>query len=343
MTTQTQDVRMPVARDSATGKNTSPKFDEGRNFCNKLWQVATGFALAKLSQPSSDERPRPIRELRLIDRWMLSRLESSLQQINAAIQGYEFSDYAESVYRLLWWDFCDWYVEGVKPTIAADGMQRAVLAHALETIVRALHPIAPFVTEAVWERLQDIETMPVPGIRLGESRKGGLLATAGWPEIDASLRDEEAEIEFAEVRTLVEAIREVRARLNVPPKRKVTLHGRPEIDASARRAGGLVETLAVVDRITSESPPPGAAAFTVGAATCHLSSLADAVDAGAERSRLEKVITDNERSIKTLEGRLANPGYTEKAPPAMVQQTRDQLAKACAERDAAAAALRSLG
>lgn len=342
MTTQTQDVRMPVERDAATGKNTSPKFDLGRNLCNKLWQVSTGFALAKLGTPDGPEGSRPLRELLLIDRWMLSRLASATEQIGASLTGYQFSDYAQSLYDLLWRDFCDWYVEGIKPTVGGDPMQRAVLAHTLETIVRLLHPITPFITEAIWERLKDVRTLPIEGIELGPSRKAGLLATAGWPSVSGSLRDRAAEIQFERLRELITAIREVRAQHNVPPRRKVTLHCPPELDAECRRGGSLVETLAVVDRITSERPTGPAAAFAFGMQQCHLSNLADEVDVGAERARLEKVIADNEKSIRTLEGRLNNPGYAQKAPPAMVKQTQDQLAKAVAERDAAAAALRTL-
>jgi valyl-tRNA synthetase len=343
MTTQTQDVRMPVVKDAATGRNTSPKFDEGRNFCNKLWQVATGFALSKLGPPTGPESPRSREHLLLVDRWMLSRLEAGVRRVNNALAAYEFNEYAEAVYQLLWWDFCDVYVEAIKPTISGDAMQRAVLAHALEVITRLLHPIAPYVTEAVWERLRDVKTLPVPGIALGPSRKGGMLCTAGWPEVDSSLHDERAEFEFGRVKSLIDAINQVRAKHKVLPRRRVTLHCSADIDAICRRAGGLVEALAMVERITSETPKGPAAAFTVGAETCHLSNMADEVDAGAERARLEKAIADSSRSVETLEKRLANPGYSEKAPPAMVQQTRDQLAKAKAERDAAAEALRRLG
>jgi len=342
MTTQTQDVRMPVERDAASGKNTSPKFDLGRNLCNKLWQVSTGFALAKLGTKDGPEGARPQDKLLLIDRWMLSRLAAAVEQINASIAGYQFSDYAQSLYDLLWRDFCDWYVEGIKPTVASDPMQRAVLAHTIESIVRLLHPITPFITEAIWERMKDVETLSIPGIELGPSRKDGLLATAGWPKIAPHFRDAAAEAQFERLRGLITAIREVRSQHGVPPRRKVTLHCSAELDAEARRGGLLVETLAMVDRITSEAPAGPAAAFAFGSVTCHLSNMADEVDVEAEQTRLEKAIAELEKSIKTLEGRLNNPGYAQKAPPAMVKQSQEQLAKAIGDRDAAATALRSL-
>ncbi|MBL9032983.1 MAG: valine--tRNA ligase [Phycisphaerae bacterium] len=345
MTTQTQDVRMPVVKDPATGRNTSPKFDLGRNFCNKLWNAAR-FALTFLDGTDSsagDSRP-PVAhaDLSLADRWMLSRLSAATDAINAAIRDYQFSEYAQAIYDLLWRDFCDWYLEAIKPTVAQSRAQQAVLAHALETIVRLLHPIAPFVTEAIWERLKNVRTGAIEGIALGPSRVGGLLCTAGWPEVSAALRDESAEREFERVRALVTAIREVRAQHNVPPKRRIALHLPSAMEAQVRAHALLLSTLAGLSRIDAAAPPASAVAFTVEGAKAALSDLADAVDASAERARLEKAAADATRTIATLEGRLANPGYAQKAPPAMVQQTRDHLAKARAELSAATESLARL-
>lgn len=332
MTTQTQDVRMPVEKDPATGRNTSPKFDIGRNFCNKLWNAAR-FAISILERPAdaSTQPAAPGTRHQLVDRWMLSRLLAGAKQINLAIEDYQFSDYAQSLYDLMWRDFCDWYLEAIKPTVAADAHQRAVLAHTLEAIIRFLHPIAPFITEAIWERLRHIETSPIDGITMGPSRKDGLLATAAWPVIDGTLRDEAAERDFERLRTLITAIREVRARHNVPPKRRVTLHMPSDLQRALGEGSGLIHTLAGVDQISTDAPAGPAAAFTFETAECHLSNMADAVDADAERARIAKRIDDLNRQIRTLEGRLANPGYAERAPPAMVQQTRDQLAQSQAE------------
>lgn len=273
---------------------------------------------------------------------MLSRLATGVAEIDAAVGEYQFSEYAARIYDLLWRDFCDWYLEAIKPTVATNPGQRAVLAHALEVIIRLLHPIAPFVTEAIWERLKDVETDPVEGITLGPSRKAGLLCTAAWPEVSPSLRDEAAQRQFERVRTLITAIREVRATHQVPPKRRVVLHVPPQIEKECRAAGDMVATLAGLERVTTDAPPGTAVQFMFEGAKCHLSNLADEVDAGAETTRLSKRITDLDKSIATLEGRLANPGYVDRAPPAMVQQTKDQLAKAKEERNAAAATLATL-
>ncbi len=349
MATNTQDVRMPVRKDAASGRNTSEKFDLGRNFCNKLWNAArfaVGIITATPDSTASrgtDVPPVSPSSLSLIDRWMLSRLVTAAAEIEEALENFEFSHYAHTMYSLLWNDFCDWYLEGIKPTVAEDAGQRAVLRGVLDAILRLLHPIAPFVTEAIYETVRRLPIAPVDGLRLAPPRRGEMLCTAGWPQIAASLRDEKAEREFAGLQGLITAIREVRAQHQVQPKRKVVLH----IPAGSREmwdAGSLlISTLGGLEKMTTDPAPAAHVVFTFDSKQYAVSHLADAVDAGAEKARLEKVIADSQKLIAVLEGRLANPGYAQKAPASMVQQTKDQLAKGIADRDAAAAALRSLG
>ncbi|MGH7243055.1 MAG: REP-associated tyrosine transposase [Phycisphaerales bacterium] len=340
MTTQTQDVRMPMVKDAATGRNTSPKFDLGRNFSNKLWNAAR-FTMSMLgsSSHSTSDIAHPTS---LIDRWMLSRLATATKEVNDAIANFEYSNYSQTMYDLLWRDFCDWYLEAIKPTVANDKAQQAVLRTTLDCILRLLHPIMPYVTEAVFEQVRLIPAANIAGVTLGASRKADLLCTAGWPEVDASLRNEQTEAAFERTRSLITAIREVRSQHAVPPKRRIGLHAPANLlDADSE---ALVQTLAGVESITP-SAPTGAVPMAFESGQLHLSNLKDAAAAGdtaAERERLQKVVSDNEKSISTLEGRLNNPGYAQKAPPAMVKQTQDQLAKAKADRDAANAALAAL-
>ena len=377
MTTQTQDVRMPVVKDSASGKNTSPKFDLGRNFANKLWNAAR-FALGILGDEKwqsgevakwqSDKGTSPdaagsasstlplghSATLPLVDRWMLSRLSVAVEACNTALKEFQFADYATTMYDLLWRDFCDWYLEAIKPTVAGDPRQRAVLAATLDTILRLLHPVMPYVTEAIYEQSRTIRTDAVPGIELGDARKDGLLATAGWPKVSASLRNENAEREFEELRGFITAIREVRAQHNVAPKRKVTLHFPPQLLRGGSFLGDLMDptnpvhtlvpTLAGVATMVNSPPKGPSVSFPFSAHEFKVSDLADeaTMDTGAEKARLEKLVADLDKSIATFEGRLANPGYAQKAPPHMVQQTKDQLEKAKAERAAAAATLATL-
>ncbi len=344
MSTQTQDVRMPIQKDSTTGRNTSPKFDEGRNFCNKLWNAAR-FAMSQVSAPGTPTLRVGSSPSSLIDRWMLSRLASSITEIDQNLAGYHYAEYAQSIYDLLWRDFCDWYLEGVKGTIASNPEQQAVLIRTLDAILRLLHPIAPFVTEAIYENFAQIQAGHVEGLHLAPPSKGGTLCSAGWPRADASLTDKAAEETFEQMRTLVTAIRETRAQLNVQPKRRITLHAPKEAQDFIKEMGGLVESLAGIEKIEAfpATKPDGVAEVRFAGQTLLLSNLADAVDAASEKTRLERLVGDLTKSIGTLEGRLSNPGYADRAPPAMVQQTRDQLTKAKGELEAAQAALARLG
>ncbi len=342
MTTQTQDVRMPVEPDPASGRNTSPKFDLGRNFCNKLWNAAR-FATSILEEAPAGEANVP-KALALADRWMLSRLAASVDAVTASVRAYEYADYAQAVYDLLWRDFCDWYLEAIKPTVRENPAQRAVLRAALDTILRLLHPVAPFITEAVFERLRELPAAEVSGLSLA-SHPSGLLCLTPWPAAAESLRDAAAERDFERLRGLITAVREARALQNVPPKRRVTLHlASPDLAAAVAAAGSLVETMAGLERATTDPPPPGAlsSVVTFEAAEQRLSNLTDAADTGSERARLSKKVEDLEKSIAALETRLSNPGYAQRAPANLVQQTRDQLNAQIAERNAARAALEGL-
>ncbi|MBI1190994.1 MAG: valine--tRNA ligase [Tepidisphaera sp.] len=339
MATNTQDVRLPVIKDSATGKNTSPKFDLGRNFATKLWNAAK-FAMTILSaNPAPQETPSR-ESLSLADKWMLSRLHAAISTCDKALKDYEFSVYAQTMYSLLWNDFCDWYLEAIKPSVASNPGTRAVLRGTLDAILRLLHPVMPFVTETIFDALAKFSGAAPAGLSLTPPRRSGLLCLAGWPIADAALHDPHAEGEFEKMRMLVSAIREVRAQHNVPFKRKITLH--PPSGMSVVPSADLTSTLAGLEAISHAGPAGPSVTFVADTHEYRLSNLADEVDTGAEKARLTKLVADLDKSIATLEGRLNNPGYAQKAPPHMVQQSKDQLAKAQTERATAAAALAAL-
>jgi valyl-tRNA synthetase len=343
MTTQTQDVRMPVEKDPTTGKNTSPKFDIGRNLCNKLWNAGR-FALSMLDKhPVTPGMPIDPQNLSLVDRWMLSRVVAATATINAAVKSYQFKDYADALYDLLWRDFCDWYLESIKPTLGTDPNQPAVLRLVLDAILRLMHPVAPFITEALHERVSALPMREVEGFAFAPTKSSETLCQSGWPEPDAGLRDEVAEAAYDRVRSLVTAIREVRAARQVPPKRQIVLHATPELATDAARWSPLVETLAGVRAITTDAAPGNSAALAFEGVEHRLSELTDAADAGAEKDRLMKELAAIEKSIGALEGRLSNPGYTDKAPPHLVQQTRDELEGKKKEAETIRNAIEGLG
>lgn len=342
MTTQTQDVRMPVELDESTGKNTSPKFDLGRNLCNKLWN-ASKFALGMFEKAELKAGiPINPEELTLIDRWMLSRVTEATNKVNTALRNYMFKDYADAIYDLFWRDFCDWYLESIKPTIADSPEQAAVLRNVIDAILRLMHPVMPFITETLFERFESLPMREIEGFNFEVTQFNTTLCQSGWPTPDDELRDEVAENAYERVRSLVTTIREVRATAQVKPKRQIVLHAGGELAADIARWSPLVETLAGVETVTADEPEGQSAAFTFEGSEYRLSNLADALDAGAERERLEKELASLTKSIAGIKGRLSNPGYVDKAPAHLVQQTRDQLTQLEKDHAATKAALDKL-
>ncbi len=382
LASQTQDVRLPVERDRASGVNSSPKFDLGKRFCNKLWN-ASRFTMMMLAesaasgtdvspvhelhepntaesrsadaQPTTRRAVQP-RELPLIDRWMLSRLTHAVSRIEAALASYEFNIFAETMYDLLWTEFCDWYLEAVKPTVRDNPAQQATLRNSLDIILRLLHPIAPFVTEAIWEQFTsqssaDIGT-GVPPVReqppnyrddsvAPTSRiKSNLLCVTDWPAPEPTMRDEALEARFSKIQELIRLIRDTRSSVGSAPRKPATLHTTTALAAEIAEFAGVVESLAVLERVTTDEPVGPAVSITFNAHEHRLTGLITETDADAELARLEKSLADLDAAIATLEARLANPGYTERAPANLVQQTRDQLDTKRTERDSIA---RNLG
>ncbi len=343
MTTQTQDVRMPVELDESTGKNTSPKFDLGRNLCNKLWN-ASKFALGMFEKAElKNGLPINPEELTLIDRWMLSRVTHATNKVNTALRNYMFKDYADAIYDLFWRDFCDWYLESIKPTIADSPEQAAVLRNVIDAILRLMHPVMPFITETLFERFEPLPMREIEGFSVEVTPSNATLCQSGWPTPADELRDEVAEEAYERVRSLVTTIREVRATAQVKPKRQITLHAGGELAADIARWSPLVETLAGVEAVTADEPEGQSASFTFEGSEYRLSNLADALDAGAERDRLEKELATLTKSIAGINGRLSNPGYVDKAPAHLVEQTRAQLAQLEKDHAATKAALDKLG
>jgi len=329
---------MPAAR------NTSSKFDNGRNFANKLWNAGR-FVLQRFScgtgvpplirrsgiqafpEDGRDARPTPDPNPKgdLPDRWVLSRLARTIEQVNAALSEYQFNQYVDTLYNFFWRDYCDWYVEAVKPNPPGSASEKILLA-VLDASVRLGHPVMPFITEKLWENLNTVGAdRSIAGLKLGPAE---LCVRAPWPQIEPATVDEQAESQFALVQDIVTAIRNVRSQYNVPPRQSVTVRVKAagEQARTLTEAAGLVRTLAGAEltAIAADMQPASAAAtIIVGSVELYIEGL---IDPHAERERLSKRMEELSRSIAALQGRLNNPGYSQKAPAHLVQQTRDQLA-----------------
>ena len=359
---------MPLAR------NTSEKFDLGQRFANKMWN-AVRFSLENLSAPSpsgrgwtgeagpgegargregqSDDAPQPQApspqpspggrgSQGLADRWVLSRLARTIRSTDEALRNYEFANYANGLYDFFWRDLCDWYLEAIKPTVRENPAQQRVLATCIDASLRVLHPAMPFITERLWEALN--QAYPERGVEGLALPANDLLIKAPWPAAGDALVDEDAEKQFELIQQIVGAIREVRTTYKVPPRQPLETTAK----APSHLSQVLLENRSITRTLANTVPrgvgpgterPDGAAVAIVGHIEVYIHNL---VDTGEERVRLEKRAAELDKQIANFRGRLSNEKYVAKAPAKLVQETRDQLAAAEAEAKAVATQLAAL-
>ncbi len=325
MATNTQDVRLPVKKDPETGRNTSDKFDEGRKFCNKIWQVTEGFALPNLVKTGAV--PVIEAEWSLADRWIVSRFSKTLAECDAALAVYRFDQYAKLAYDFFWNDFCAWYIEIAKLALRGERAAQAanVLAAVLDGSLRMLHPIIPFITEALWWKLNAVRAhRSLPGKIEGATRER--LVVSRWPT--ASGVDEAAERIFPLLRDIIVAIRNLRNEYKVEVKKNVPV----SIAAGAGAAAWIGENRAVIEALANctlgavaaeVKPPANCGRALVSGVEIFVEEL---VDAAAEKQRVAKRREELNKQIAGMRGRLANESYLAKAPPQLIEQTRQQLA-----------------
>ncbi|MAE60058.1 MAG: valine--tRNA ligase [Planctomycetaceae bacterium] len=316
---------MPLAR------NTSPKFDNGRNFANKMWNAGR-FAMAVLARGAdqpTEARPHTSNRS-LADRWILARLARTIQQADDALAGFQFSVYSQALYDFFWRDLCDWYLEAIKPVVANDdpagATSRQTLAACLDAALRLMHPAMPYITERLWQHLNDVlPDRQTTGVNLSPS---DLCVRAPWPTIDPALIDAQAESDFDWMQQIVAAVRQVRNIHKVSPRQTVPITARASAELADRTAPirDLIQTMAsaeVGDISPKITKPDDAVATVIGDMEIYVHGL---VDAAAESDQLTKRLEDLQKNQSALTGRLNNKGYTDKAPAHLVQQTRDQLA-----------------
>jgi valyl-tRNA synthetase len=294
-----------------------------KNFCNKLWNAAR-FVLMNTEGAIAPAGTAPASDP---ERWILSRLAATVAEVDAQVAVYRFDLMAQALYDFTWSDYCDRFIELTKPALAggdaalAASVRRTLLV-VLETLVRALHPVTPFITEAIWQAVAP---------RLGLA--GETIATQPWPDAAALAagRDPAADARVTWVIEVVDQLNRVRSTLGVSPSKTVGLlltGGDAEDRARIERHGGFIAAL------TRAEPPrwladgeaePAAAAAIVGGLRL-LVPLAGLVDLDAERKRLAREIARLEAEIGKCEAKLGKDTFVANAPPAVVEQERRRLA-----------------
>ncbi len=333
---------IPLAR------NTSSKFDVGRNFCNKLWN-ACRFALMNLEDGQAEgksegkldaeDHPLPhgrgsigalnVSSLEWEDRWILSRLATTAGNVTGQLEGYKFSDPVQELYKFFWNDLCDWYLEIIKPRMRDAGKKPAAqqaLAYVLDATLRLLHPFIPFITEQLYQQLHEMipqrQIEGLPPLAASDD-----LIAAAWPDMPAELIAAETEQEMELVQAVIPLIRDVRSRYNVPPKEKVDASIKAPAAATTvlNAQAHLIGHLANVADLSAgpQTPKPANAAVAVeGQLEIYVHNV---IDAEAEKQRLLKQRAELAGFLTATEKKLANENFVSRAKPEVVQRERDKL------------------
>ncbi|MCK0767250.1 valine--tRNA ligase [Chromohalobacter canadensis] len=332
----TDALRFTFLSQATTGRDI--KFDMGRldgyrNFCNKLWN-ASRYVL--MNAEGEDCGLEGEVELSLADRWIVSRLQQTEAQVTRAMEEFRFDHASQALYDFVWNEYCDWYLELSKPvlwddnaTAAAKRGTRRTLVRVLETVLRLAHPMMPFISEEIWQRVA-----PLAGTHAGGDDS---IMAQPWPQADQSRIDENATRDIEWLKGVIIAVRNIRAEMNIAPGKplEALLTKGAEADRERLEAYRLfLSKLAKLESITWLDDPdqaPLAATQLVGDMEV-LVPMAGLIDKDAELARLAKEIDKQDKFIGGIEKKLGNEGFISKAPAEVVEKERAKLADAQASR-----------
>ncbi|WP_449632023.1 valine--tRNA ligase [Rahnella aceris] len=326
----TDALRFTLAALASTGRdiNWDMKRLEGyRNFCNKLWN-ASRFVLMNTEDQDCGLNGGEL-ELSLADRWILAEYNRTVKSYREAMDNYRFDLAASILYEFTWNQFCDWYLELTKPVMNGGNEAqlrgtRHTLVEVLEGLLRLAHPIIPFITETIWQRVKSLKGITAETIMLQP-----------FPEFDAAKADELALADLEWIKQAIIAIRNVRAEMNLSPAKPLELLLRgASADAQRRVEQNLsfIQSLARLESITilpaGDKGPVSVTKLVEGAEL--LIPMAGLVDKDAELARLDKEMAKLDGEIASIEGKLSNEGFVARAPEAVVAKERERLT-ACGE------------
>jgi valyl-tRNA synthetase len=314
-----------------------------RNFANKIWQASNflfgnlkkvdlgNVPLEELAAPEiRDKAPYAVGGgIALIDAWLFGRLAATISLVNEALQNYRFHEAAQGVYQFFWGDFCDWYIEWIKPEVQSADRERAVAAWrnlfaSLDAALRLLHPFMPFITEELWHQFPQ---------RAGAKS----IALDAFPEARTEWKNAQALEEFSLVQDVIVALRNIRAEMKLEPKKRVPA----EFSSSDERARQVIESsregilrLGLVSelKVSAERlPQSGGAVRSTALFDVRIPYVAEAIDAAAEAARLRKQIEGLEKAIAAKEKQLADDVFRSRAPEKVVRGLEATLAEQTTE------------
>ena len=295
-----------------------------RNFCNKLWNAARYVLMQCEDQDVGLDTHLPV-ELSAADRWIISQLQTAQAEVADHIDNYRFDLAAKAMYEFVWYEYCDWYLELTKPVLskhndnaAAKRGTRRTLVQVLEAALRMMHPIMPFITEEIWQSVKDLA-----------GKTGDSIMLQPFPVADNSLIDAQAVTDIEWTKAFIMGIRRIRSEMDIKPGQAldVLLQNWSERDqAQYSNSQAFIQSLAKIGMVTWLAPDvsaPESATALVGEMQI-LIPLAGLIDKDAEIARLNKEIQKLTKNLEGLEGRLNNPAFADKAPAAVLEQTRKQ-------------------
>jgi len=294
------------------------KFELGRNFANKLWN-ASRFILMNLKPDEIDTDLCVFckgMKLSLPERWILSRFYSTLAYVAECLDEYKFNEAANSIYDFIWHEFCDWYIEIAKTTIGEKTSQ-VILYKVLEKSLRMLHPVMPFVTEEIWQKLPR------------ENKDGaGSIMVSSWPHLQKQMISKDAESRMKELIEIITAIRNIRSVWKIDPQTSISAVLNTEeakTEKLLRENEELVKQMSKISKIDigKFAKPKNAAAGIVGRVEIYV-PLEGLIDFAKEKNRLGKEADRMALEIKSISGRLGDRNFTRKAPAEVVAKQEER-------------------
>lgn len=321
----TDALRFTLAALASTGRDINwdmKRLSGYRNFCNKLWN-ASRFVLMNTEDQDCGYQGGEM-TFSLADRWILAEFNNTVKAYREALDNYRFDIAAGILYEFTWNQFCDWYLELSKPAVhkGNDAQKRAArhtLIEVLEGLLRLAHPIIPFITETIWQRVKEVK-----GI------EGETIMLQAFPEFDASLVDEAALNDLEWIKEVIVAVRNIRAEMNIAPGKPLEVILRGADDNAKRRVSDNIGFLKAMGRLADirplaegEEAPLSVNKLVNGAEL--LIPMAGFIDKDAELARLDKELEKVEKDITTLDSKLSNDGFVSRAPEAVVAKERERL------------------